>query len=64
MNHKEILPQQPSSLGDVVLCDSDDQELGIIIRIDDTVEIPPLVTVFWSRGHFSKQHMDDLIRAF
>ena len=52
-------------LGDVVTCDDTGKfEIGIIIRVDKTVSIPPLITVYWSGGYFSTGSVDDVSLAF
>jgi len=51
-------------LGDLVFCPELDEELGIVIKVNEAVSIPPLVTVFWSDGHVSTQSLDDVSLVF
>ena len=46
--------------GDLVRCEYFENEVGIVIKIHNDVEIPPLVEVLWDNGHVSKASADEL----
>ena len=51
------------TVGDLVVdeaADPEDSEVGIVILINNEVEIPPVVSVFWASGLISTSSSDDL----
>ena len=49
--------------GDLVSDISILSETGIVIRRISTVEIPPLIEVFWSDGVVSRCYSDELVHV-
>ena len=45
--------------GDLVRCGYS-EDAGLVIKIHNNVEIPPLVEVLWDNGYISKTSMDDI----
>ena len=49
------------NVGDLVHAIDEVQDTGIILRVIDNVEIPPLIEILWDTGYISKAYEDDLV---